>query len=272
VRDFAGRAREIRSRLLQMHAKANASHIASSFSSVEILISLYFSILRIFPENPNHPLRDRFILSKGHAASALYVSLAFRGLIPLEWLDCYHLDGSNLPGHPDRLLIPFCEASTGSLGHGLPMGVGMAYALKLNDNASRIFVLMSDGEIQEGSVWEAANTGSRLHLDNLIAIIDANKWQAYERTDHIMPIHTFRSKWKAFGWSVREVDGHHVEKLIKILRKVPFETEKPSIVIAHTTKGKGIREFENKLEWHYRSPRPEDLEPYFRELNEKSIR
>lgn len=272
MRDFAAMAREIRRKLLQMHAKANASHIASSFSCVEILIALYFSILRIFPEDPNHLRRDRFILSKGHAASALYATLALRDLIPMTWLDRYHLDGSNLPGHPDRLLTPFCEASTGSLGHGLPMAVGMAYALKLNNNASRTFVLMSDGEIQEGSVWEAANAGSRLHLDNLIAIIDANGWQAYERTDQIMPIHTFKSKWKAFGWSVREVDGHHIRKLINVLERVPFRMEKPSILIAHTTKGKGIEEFENKLEWHYRSPRQEDLETYLKELDEKSLR
>ncbi len=181
---------EIRKKLLCMHTNAKASHIASSLSSVEILVALYFSILKIFPEDPKHPLRDRFIMSKGHAASSLYAALAFRGLIPMQWLDNYHFDGSNLPGHPDRLLTPFVETSTGSLGHGLPIGLGLSYALKLNNNPSRTFVLMSDGEVQEGTTWESANNASRLHLDNLVAVIDANKWQAYERTDNIMPIHS----------------------------------------------------------------------------------
>lgn len=261
----------IRKKNLLMHAKANASHIGSSFSCIEILVSLYFSILKIFPKNPKHPSRDRFILSKGHAASALYATLAFRGLIPMEWLESYHLDGSNLSGHPDRLLTPFIEASTGSLGHGLSIGIGIAYALKLGSNPARVFVLMSDGEIQEGSVWEAANNASRLKLCNLIGIIDANKLQAFERTDNIMPIDSFKTKWEAFGWSVKEVDGHNIQALMKVLNSVPFESGKPSLIIAHTVKGKGIKEFEDKLEWHYRSPKPDNLERYIGELDEKSF-
>ncbi|MBI4839071.1 MAG: transketolase [Nitrospirae bacterium] len=224
---------EIRKRLLHMHSNAKASHIASSLSSVEILAALYFSILKIFPEDPKHPLRDRFIMSKGHAASALYAVLAFRELIPMQWLENYHFDGSNLPGHP---------------------------------------VLMSDGEVQEGTTWESANNASRLQLDNLIAIIDANKWQAYERTDNIMPIHSFKPKWEAFGWSVKEVEGHNIERLTEVFKAVPFEKGKPSLVIAHTIKGKGISAFEDKMEWHYQSPNQEDLETYLRELNEKGIR
>lgn len=271
LKDLKNISLNIRKRILLMHAKANASHIGSSFSCIEILVSLYFSILRIYSENPKHILRDRFILSKGHAASVLYATLAFKGLIPMEWLENYHLDGSNLSGHPDRLTTPFIESSTGSLGHGLPIGLGMAYALKLDDNPARVFVLMSDGEIQEGSVWEAANNASRLKLDNLIGIIDANKLQAFERTDNIMLIDSFKAKWESFGWSVKEVDGHNLEILIEVLKGVPFEPEKPSLIIAHTIKGKGIKEFEDKLEWHYRSPKLENIDRYSRELDEKGI-
>lgn len=263
---------EIRKKVLQMHTKAKASHIGSSFSCVEILTTLYFEILKIFPGNPAHPYRDRFILSKGHAASALYATLAFRGLIPRDWLDNYHMDNSNLPGHPDRLLTPYIEASTGSLGHGLPIGVGIAYALKLNkNNSSMVFVLMSDGEIQEGSVWEAANNGSRLCLDNLVGIIDANKLQAYERTDTIMPIYSFKAKFEAFGWAVKEVNGHDIEKLINLFKAIPFSYRKPSLIIAHTIKGKGIKDFEDKLEWHYFSPKPENVNKYLKELDENII-
>jgi len=271
LKDLKNICLNVRKKVLLMHTKANASHIGSCFSCIEILVSLYFLILKIFSKNPKHPLRDRFILSKGHAASALYATLALRKLVPMEWLKNYHLNGSNLSGHPDRLKVPFVEISTGSLGHGLPIGLGIAYALKLDDNSARVFVLMSDGEIQEGSVWEAANNASRLKLDNLIGIIDANKLQAFERTDNIMPISSFKSKWESFGWSVKEVDGHDLEDLISVLQGVPFEPERPSLIIAHTLKGKGIKEFEDKLEWHYRSPKPDSLERYLGELYEKSL-
>ena len=267
--DLRKSCREIRKKLVCLHADARASHIGSSFSCVEILVALYFSILKVFPERPGHPSRDRFILSKGHAASALYAVLVFRGLIAPELLEGFHRDGSRLPGHPDRLLLPFIEASTGSLGHGLAMAVGMAYALKLAGSPARVFALMSDGEMEEGTVWESANAGSRLKLDNLTGIVDANKLQAFARTDSIMPIASFKGKWEAFGWSVREVDGHSVEGLVDLLKKVPFDEGKPSCVIAHTIKGKGISEMEGKMAYHYRSPRPEQVERFIRELDEK---
>ena len=254
-----------------MHANASASHIGSSYSCIEILVTLYFSILKLFPDNPEHQDRDRCILSKGHGASALYAVLALRGLIPMEWLDSYQMDNGRLAGHPDRLSVPFIEASTGSLGHGLPIGLGKAYALKLNNNSARVFVIMSDGENQEGSVWEAANNASRLQLDNLIAIVDANGLQAFDRTNIIMPLNSLKAKWEAFGWAVHEVKGHDVTDLNEGLARVPFISKKPSLIIAHTIKGKGIQEFEDKLEWHYRSPDLGNLEKYIKELDEKSL-
>lgn len=262
---------DIRKKILLMHAKSKASHIGSALSCVDILVAFYFSVLRIFPQDPKHQSLDRFILSKGHAVSCLYATLALRKLIPIEWLEDYCQNQSNLLGHPDRLLIPFVEASTGSLGHGLPIGLGMAYALKLNGSSARVFVLMGDGEIQEGSVAEAANSASRLNLANLTAIIDANELQAFERTNNIMPIDSFKAKWQAHGWAVKEVDGHRIGIVIDALKQVPFENDKPSLIIAHTVKGKGIEEFENKLEWHYRSPKLDDLDKYYMELDEKNI-
>jgi len=271
VEDITAICRRIRERLIEMHSISRASHIGSAYSCVEILAALYFSVLRLYPEDPRHPDRDRFVLSKGHAASTLYAALALKGLIQEETLKGFHLAEGTLPGHPDRLTVPFVEASTGSLGHGLPICVGIAYALKLRGSNSRTYVLMSDGEIQEGSVWEAANNASRLELENLTAIIDANRLQAFERTDRIMPIKSFRPKWESFGWCVEEVDGHNLEELVEILSSVPVKKSRPTILIAHTVKGKGISEFEDSLEWHYKSPDPLKTEEYMRELHEKRI-
>jgi transketolase len=186
-------------------------------------------------------------------------------------LDGFHADGGMLSGHPDRLAVPFVEASTGSLGHGLPIGVGVAYALKLSGNPARVFVLVSDGEIQEGSVWEAANQASRLALDNLVAIVDANGLQCFERTDRIMPRSSYAQKWAAFGWSVETNDGHDLETLTDALKSFPVVPGMPSLLIARTVKGKGVSAFEDRLEWHFRSPSQKDLESYCRELDAQSI-
>jgi len=264
-------ARKVRKNLLEMHARSGASHIGSALSCVEILVALYFSVMRVFPEDPQRAERDRFILSKGHAASGLYAILAARGLMEKSLLEGFHMDGGKLSGHPDRLAVPFVEVSTGSLGHGLPVGVGMAYALKLNGNNARVFCLMSDGEIQEGSVWEAANQAHRLELDRLTAIVDANGLQCFERTDRIMQRSSYARKWEAFGWSVVAVDGHDIAALVAALNSFPSVPGKPSIVIADTVKGKGISAFEDRLEWHFRSPAREDLDAYCQELDAQSI-
>lgn len=263
-------ARWMRKQIVTMHAQAKSSHIGSCFSCVDIVAALYFCVLNIFPSEPQNPRRDRFILSKGHAASALYTALARRNLIPMQWWQEYAQEDCRFCGHVDRSALPFVEASTGSLGHGLPIGVGITYALKLAKNPARVFVLMSDGEIQEGSVWEAANAASRLKLGGLTGIIDANKIQSFERTDNIMPIASFKSKWEAFGWMVQEVDGHDMRQLVLALSAKPDE-HKPLMVIAHTVKGKGVKEFEGQIGWHYFSPKPQNVQKYLDELDEKSV-
>ena len=272
--DLRTLAKDIRKKLLFMHCKAGTSHIGSAFSIVEILIMLYFRILKINPMRPKNPDRDRFILSKGHAVSAWYVTLAKRGFFDEEVLDKYCIDGGILSGHPDRFSMPGIEASTGSLGHGLSIGVGLAFAGKKDRKNYRVFVLMSDGECEEGSVWEAAISASRLRLDNLIGIIDANKLQAYEKTDNIQPISSLKGKFENFGWSVKETDGHNFKKLEQVFTNIPIKKGKPTMIIAHTIKGKGIPIMENKLEWHYKSPKKNQLKDFIEELNienEKSI-
>lgn len=205
-------------------------------------------------------------MSKGHACSAWYVVLAKRGFFNESILNEYCINGGALPGHPDRFSTPGIEASTGSLGHGLPIGVGIALAGKKDERKHRVFVLMSDGECEEGSIWEAAISASRLRLDNLIGIIDANKLQAYEKTNNIQSISSLKYKFEDFGWSVREINGHSFEKLEEAFVNVPLTEGKPTMIIAHTIKGKGIPEMENKLEWHYRSPKESQLKGFTKAL------
>lgn len=258
INSLKNQAYEIRKRLIELHAKAKTSHIGSAFSSVEILVALYFEIMDF--------KKDKFILSKGHAVSALYVTLVMKGLMLEEYLNFYCTDGGKLHGHPDRLVVSQIYTSTGSLGHGLPIGVGVAFGAKLNRDKGRVFVLMSDGDTQEGTLWEAANMAIRLKLDNLIGIIDANKLQAFGRTSSILSIGCIKGMFLSLGWVVNEVDGHNLEELIKIFKGVPFQGNKPSLLIAHTIKGRGVKTFENKLEWHYKSPSIEQLDVYLSEL------
>jgi len=267
-------SREIREKILVLHAKSNESHLGSSLSIVDILVALYFQILNIDPLNPYEEDRDRFILSKGHAASALYVVLAKRGFFEEELLDSFSENGGKISVHPERFSVPGVEVSTGSLGHGLSMGVGIALSAKKDSKSFKTYVLMSDGECEEGSVWEAAISASRFKLDNLIGIIDKNKWQAYDRTDKIQNLSLLKSKWEAFGWSCREVDGHNLQELTQIFRIIPFEIGKPSMVIADTIKGKGVPEIEDRMEWHYKSPKSDELKKFIESLRkdyEKSI-
>lgn len=247
-------SKEVREKILLMHAKSKESHLGSALSIVEILIVLYFKILNINPGDPYSEKRDRFILSKGHGISALYAVLAQRGFFDQKLLNTFAEDGSKLPGHPERFSVPGIEASTGSLGHGLSLGVGIALAAKKDGLGFKTYVLMSDGECEEGSIWEAALSASRFGLDNLIGIIDKNKWQAYDRTNSIQNLSLLRSRWESFGWSCQEVNGHSLKGLELCFKKCPFEKGKPSLIISETVKGKGIPEIEDRLEWHYKTP------------------
>lgn len=261
--DLKSIAKEIRKKLIGMHRKG--PHIGSAMSIVDILTVLYFDIMDI--SSPGDPERDRFILSKGHAVSALYVILAKKGFIKESLLEEYLTNKNVLYGHPVRGSVAGIEASTGSLGHGLPIGVGMAIAAKHDRRKTNIYVVMGDGECQEGSVWEAAILASRLKLDNIIAIIDANNLQGYEIVDDIQPTSSLKSKWESFGWNVKEADGHDQDKLKGIFKKLHTEPGKPHLIIAHTVKGKGVAEMENKLEWHYFSVPENKAEAFMDEID-----
>jgi transketolase len=259
-------ASRIRRSALYMVHKANASHIGTSLSIADILAVLYESILHVDPKRPTWPDRDRFILSKGHGCAALYAVLAERGFFAKEWLETYCQDGSHLAGHITSHGVPGAEVSTGSLGHGLPIGCGMALAGKHDDQPYRVFVLLSDGECDEGSTWEAALFAPHHHLDNLIAIIDYNKIQSFGTTKEVLDLEPLAEKWRAFGWAVQEIDGHDFRQIENALTSLSFKKGQPSCIIAHTVKGKGISFMENQLAWHYKSPNDEELQQALAEL------
>lgn len=262
-------SKNIRKSILKMVTVSKSSHVGSALSIVEILVTLYFKILNIYPLFPEKEDRDRFILSKGHASAALYATLAERGFFSKDSLDIdkYHTDGGVLPGHLDSSITPGVEVSTGSLGHGLPMGTGMAIAAKHDNKNYKIYVLMSDGECDEGSTWEAAMLAAHLKLDNLVAIIDYNKIQSFGRVKEVIDLEPLYDKWISFGWAVKEIDGHNYQELSSAFEPLPFKRSKPSMIIAHTIKGKGVSFMEDKLEWHYKSPTQEQYEMAIKEID-----
>lgn len=228
-------------------------HLGASLSLIEILRVLYDDIMKYDPARPDWPQRDRFILSKGHGCLAQYVFLLEKGFIdPAEAEAFCHLDGI-LGGHPEKTKIPGVEASTGALGHGLPIGIGFALAARFDRTEARVFVVMGDGECNEGSVWEAAMCAGKHRLDNLVALVDYNKHQSYASTAEVQDLEPLVDKWKAFGFEAREVDGHDVQALRDTLRHVPFHKGKPNVLICHTVKGKGIPFAENNLKYHHAS-------------------
>ncbi len=266
VKDYLERmSRQVRRDVLSMHRKG--TNVASAMSAVDILVGLYFGVMAIAPDEAG--ARDRFILSKGHGVAALYATLAARGIMDPSYLAAYLDDGSPLAGHPARGSLPGIETSTGSLGHGLPMAVGLAWAAKLSGAPSRVFVMQGDGEQQEGSVWEAAVLAARLGLDNLVVIVDINGLQGYDRVNDLTPLELFGDKWRAFGWQIREIDGHDHEQINQVLTAIPFLPGKPSVVLARTIKGKGVKEMENQLGWHYFSVPPEKVEAFLMEVDER---
>jgi transketolase len=258
------RARAIRAKIVRMAHHGKTPHVASALSCADLVTALYFEALRIDPAAPDEEGRDRFILSKGHGCMALYATLAERGFFSEEVLDEYAQDGGRLAEHPAPHCVPGIEAATGSLGHGLSLGAGLALAAKIRGQSHRVFVLLSDAECSEGSTWEAAIFGGARGLDNLVAIVDYNKWSAMGRTSpYLEPL---AQKWKAFGWSCMEIDGHDSGAIVTALSRVPFEPKRPAVVIAHTVKGKGVSFMEDDLEWHYRSPNDGDLDRALKEI------
>lgn len=228
-------------------------HLASAFSLVEILRVLYDEVLRFDPANPAWTERDRLILSKGHGCLALYTLLADKGFFPRAELELFCAFDGILGGHPDAAKVPGVEASTGSLGHGLSIGIGMALNARLRGKSYRTFVILGDGESNEGSVWEAAMCAGKHHLGNLVVITDYNKLQSCGPTREIMDLEPLADKWRAFGFGVVEVNGHDVQALREVFGQLPLEAGKPTSVICHTVKGKGVPHVENNLEWHHKS-------------------
>jgi transketolase len=247
---------------------AKLGHVGGEMSATDILVTLYFAVLRIDPNSPDDPERDRFILSKGHSAVALYTTLAHAGFFPLEELKTFAQPLSHLNGHPDRKKVPGVETNTGPLGHGLPVAVGAALAAKLQDSSWRVFVLTGDGELQEGSNWEAAMSAAHYKLDNLTVIVDRNRLQQGDWTEQTMHLEPLADKWRAFGWSVSEVNGHNIAQLLETFSRIPFEAGKPNCIIAHTHKGQGVSFMRDKAAWHHRVPNAEELATALKELEE----
>ena len=258
-------ALKIRMHVLRMtHRKG--SHIGSCYSIADLIAVLYGDFLRVDSTRPDWPERDRFVLSKGHGCAALYAALAERSFFPLSWLDTFYQNGAQLPSHATHWGVPGVEASTGSLGHGLALACGMALAGKRDARAYRVVTLLSDGECDEGSTWEAALFAPHHHLDNLVAIVDYNKIQSLGRVREVLDLEPFGAKWRAFGWRVEEINGHDFAEIASALAVVPHEPGRPTCIIAHTVKGKGVSFMEDQLLWHYRAPNDDECEKAAREL------
>ncbi len=264
IADLEARARDTRRHLLQIIYSAKGGHTGGALSSVDILVSLYYRVMKIRPGEPKWEDRDRFILSKGHSVEGCYCILADLGFFPESVLETYGRPGSVLNGHP-TVKVPGVEFNTGALGHGLSAGVGMALAARMDNKDFRVFVLMGDGEQAEGSVWEAAMAGSHFRLSNLIAILDRNRLQISGNTEEVMALDDLRTRWASFGWKVKEVNGHDIAGLLKALEE-PEVGDKPTIIIAHTVKGRGVSFMENQPDWHHRVPNEIELAKALDEL------
>jgi transketolase len=258
-------AAKIRAHALRMTNAGGGSHIGAIFSCADLLAVLYGGVLNVTAAAPKSPARDRFVLSKGHAGAGLYAALAERGFFPVQKLATHYRDGSDLGGHVSHE-VPGVEVSTGALGHGLAMAAGMAYSGQLKSGSQRVFCLLSDGECDEGSTWEAALFAAHHGLANLVAIVDYNRLQGLAPVSDVLGLEPLADKWTAFGWAVREADGHDHASLRATLGAVPFAPGKPSCLIAHTTKGKGVSFMENTVLWHYRVPRGAEFEAALAEL------
>jgi transketolase len=266
VEDLKKMAATIRCDIIEMICTANAGHPGGSLSATDLVTALYFRMMPIDPANPRWPERDRFILSKGHACPVWYSALAERGFFDKAHLGTLRRLGSILQGHPDMNKVPGIDMTTGSLGHGLSVGIGMALAGKLQKKDYHVWVIIGDGESQEGSVWEAAMAGSKWKLDNLTAILDRNNLQNDSYVDKLMPIEPVADKWRAFGWKTVEIDGHRMEEIVPALEGAKNFRGAPTIIIAHTIKGKGVSYMENVCEWHGKAPCREEADRALEEI------
>ena len=261
------RAREARLRDLRMVYGAGMGHLGGEFSAMDILVTLFFGgVLHYDPVRPDDPARDRFVLSKGHSAAALYTTLAMAGYFDTAELATFLQPGSRLNGHPDRNKVPGVETNTGPLGHGFPVAVGIALSGQLDGSARRTFVLTGDGELQEGSMWEAAMAAGHFGLDRLVCIVDRNRLQQGDRTETTMGLDPLAPKFEAFGWAVRETDGNDPAALLETFAALPFEPGRPSCIIANTTKGRGVSFVEDRKEWHHRVPTEDEYRRAVAEL------
>jgi len=260
-------AKRLRRHIISMTGKAGSGHPGGSLSAVEIVIALYFRQLRHNPKDPQWPDRDRFILSKGHAAPLLYAALAECGYFPVEELSTLRQLDSRLQGHTDRTVTPGVEMSAGSLGQGLSFAIGVALAGRLNSQEYRVYVLLGDGECDEGQVWEAAMAATHFKVDNLIAIVDNNGQQIDGWNRDVMNLDPFNEKWQAFGWHVIEVNGHDLTQLIDAFDQAKLIKGQPTVIIAHTTKGKGVSFMENNPDFHGKAPTAAEVEIALKELN-----
>jgi len=266
IKTLQDMARTIRVDILKMLSEAGSGHTGGSLSAVDIVTAIYFSKMRYNPKDPTWKERDRFVLSKGHAAPLLYAALARAGYFPLEMLSTLRKIGSPLQGHPSYRSLPGIEVSTGSLGQGLSVANGMAIGLRLDRIPARVYCLLGDGEVQEGQIWEAAMTAAHYGLDNLCAIIDNNGLQIDGPVEDVMRVSPLPEKWKAFGWHVIEIDGHNMAEILNALDAAEGIKGKPTIIIAHTIKGKGVSIFEGKVEYHGVAPTPDELVRALKEL------
>lgn len=268
ISDSEDLAWRIRRDAIEMTHLSNGSHIASVLSIADIIAVLYADVMKYDANNPKMEERDRIILSKGHAGAAIYAALAEEGFFDVEELKTHYANGSRLSGHVSHKNVPGVEFSTGSLGHGLSVGAGMAFAAKLDNKKHKVFVILGDGECDEGSIWECALFANQYKLDNLVAIVDSNKMQSMDFCENTIALSPFAEKWKTFGWNVKNIDGHNHEELRNALLETENSMHKPTVVIANTIKGKGISFMENNIVWHYRAPQGEDYENAVKELEE----
>ena len=266
ITNLQQRAKAIRRHIIKMLCEAGSGHPGGSLSAADIMSVLFFEVMKLDPEKPDWPERDRFVLSKGHAAPVLYAALAEKGFLPVEELLTLRKLGSRLQGHPDMKRLPGVEMSTGSLGQGLSAANGMAMGLRLDGGNPRVYALLGDGEVQEGQIWEAAMAAAHYKLDNLTAFLDYNNLQIDGPVETVMGVAPLADKWRAFGWHVIEIDGHNIPQILAAVEEAKATKGQPTMVVARTTKGKGVCFMENQAGWHGNAPKPEQAEEALKEL------